>query len=74
MLPRFLAGVFFANHGDGGNLYDATENVCRNVGTAWMITEVFTENLFTTVLGLNARLYGYKRNGKCPSRPVALFL
>ena len=54
----YFAGVFFANYGDGGNLYDATENVCRNVGTAWMITEVFTENLFTTVLGLDARLYG----------------
>ncbi len=64
MLPRFLAGVFFANHGDGAKLHNATEHACGYLRTAWIITEVFTQDLFVAVRGLEARLYGYERNGK----------
>jgi len=72
MLPRFLASVFFANHGECAEFHNATEHACSYLWTSRVITEVFRQYLFVAVLGLDARFYGYKRNGS-PSRPVACF-
>jgi len=74
LLLRFLASVFFANHGECANLHDATEHACSYLRTAWIITEVFTQDLFMAVRGLNARLYGYKRNGKSLQASCLVFV
>lgn len=74
MLPRFLAGVFLANHGDGAKLHNASEQARSYLGTAWVITKVFTQDLFMAVRGLDARLYGYKRNGKSLQASCLVFV
>ena len=71
---RFLAGMFFANHGDGTKLHDATEHASSYLWTARVITEVLTENLFVAVRRFNARLYGYERNGKSLQASCLVFV
>lgn len=74
MLPRSLASVFFANHGECAELHHATEHACSYLRTARVITEVFTQDLFVTVRGFHARLYGYKRNGKSLQASCLVFV
>jgi len=65
--------MLFANHGAGLKLHNATEHMCSNVGTAGVITEVFSEDFFVTILGLNAGLDGNQRNGETPPSQILLF-
>ena len=74
LLLRFLASVFFANHGECANLHNAAEHACSYLRTAWIITEIFTQDLFMAVRGLNARLDGYKRNGKSLQASCLIFV
>jgi hypothetical protein len=72
ILSWFLASVLFASHGEGTKLNNATDHASSNLGTARMITEVFTKDLFVTVPGLDTRLYGYERNRELQARCLIL--
>jgi hypothetical protein len=54
--------VLAANGSDKVYFHHASEHLCCNIRTAWVIAEVFGEQLFAPVRSREARLDRYLRN------------
>ena len=63
LLGPGFAHVLVANGCDKAELLRASERVSSNIGTAWVVTEVFGELFFAPVRSCEARLDRYLRNG-----------
>ena len=59
-----LRRVLVADGGDDADFPHAAENVCSNVGTPRVVTEVFCQKFFAPVRRCQARLDRYLRNGE----------
>ena len=55
-----------ANGRHNADFSHASERVGGNVGTVWLVTQVFGEQLFATIRSRKARLDRYLRNGESP--------
>jgi hypothetical protein len=74
MLRPWFRRVLVANHGDKGQFPHASKRLCSNIGTARMVTEVFSEQFFVSVGSRKARLDRYLWNGNAPKPYLRIIL
>jgi hypothetical protein len=67
-LERSLRCVLVANRSHDADVPNASEHLGSNVGAAWVIAEVFGEQLFAPVRRGEACLNRYLRNGVSPDQ------
>ena len=65
--PRFRR-VLVANGSNKAYLRHTSKHLRSNIGTRWVVAEIFDEQFFMPVWSREARLYRYWRNGKSTNR------
>ena len=58
--------MLVASDSDKAEFRHASEHLGSNIGTAWMVTEILSEQFFAPVRNREARLDRYLRNGESP--------
>jgi hypothetical protein len=56
--------VLVANGGDKTHVRHTSKHLRSNIGTPWVVAEIFDEQFFVPVWSREVRLYRYWRNGK----------
>jgi hypothetical protein len=65
--------VLFANCSAKAEFLHTSEHMRSNIGTVWMVAEIFRKLFFATVRGRDARLNRYLRN-RALLNPIAKLL
>ena len=58
--------MLIANDSDSSEFHHASEHLGSNIGTAGVVTEIFSEQFFAPVRSREARLDRHLRNGSIP--------
>ena len=73
-LERRLRCVLVANCSHDADFPDASEYMSCNIWAAWVVAEVFGEQLFAPIWRSKARLDRYLRNGESPNQILLQYL
>jgi hypothetical protein len=70
IVPQVLNQMFWnmllADEGGNAEFHDVAEHLSSNIGTAWVVAEVFLKRFFMAVGSCQACLDGYPRHGERP--------